>query len=461
MNWHGSQELLLVILAIAIEMEPDALPPALDSERDKLVDVLRSESLKLMPPLALNSADLRLSQCTALILASYTWCMKEDLVQIARRWNDLAKLIWNEMRSSDMNNGHLESTARIGRAIQLQATVLDLLHHSRVSWPVDAETHTNPALSPLCYASPTTEFGSCTNASSRAHDYFSLFFPLLGLLQNVLSSARDLESMKRIRDSLELFYLDFPPELLEFSSAKSPYQIEAMIWFHGIFILTFVRQDLLDILIDETLPMRDDFYSVLEHAILLGEPFPTLLRLDPGLRQISPATVFLINLSSTIIASAMWQFHCCIDLDTSSTLLVDPPESLVVIMRHHQEALKALTGQKSRYDLEFIGAISDILSSLCTGLTSETYQTLQKSLYVVAHYCWHDDGNGISRLATGARGGIVQTRAMSANITMLCRVQLPPVAEPEDVIMRRATIQALCSPEARICQGCFDLSIQF
>lgn len=98
--------------------------------------------------------------------------------------------------------------------------------------------------------------------------------------------------MKRIRDSLELFYLDFPPELLEFSSAKSPYQIEAMIWFHGIFILTcecscgsffhlplslhidslkVVRQDLLDILIDETLPMRDDFYSVLEHAILLGE----------------------------------------------------------------------------------------------------------------------------------------------------------------------------------------------
>lgn len=112
MNRHGSQELLLVILAIAIEMEPDALPPALDSERDKLVDVLRLESLKLMPPLALNSADLRLSQCTALILASYTWCMKEDLVQIARRWNDLAKLIWNDMRSNDMNNVYSESTAR-------------------------------------------------------------------------------------------------------------------------------------------------------------------------------------------------------------------------------------------------------------------------------------------------------------------------------------------------------------
>ncbi|KAM0420363.1 hypothetical protein ACHAPT_011905 [Fusarium lateritium] len=217
MGRHGSQELLLVILAIAIEMDPEYLPPALHSEWDMLIDVLRSESLKLVPPLALTSADLSLSQCTALTLASYTWCMKEDLVQAARRWNNLAKLIWNEMRLSDMTNMCLESTARIGRAIQIQATVLDLLHHSHVSWPVGAETRTNPALSPQPYASPTTEFGSCSNTSGGGHDYFSLFTPLLSLLQSVLNS------------------------------------------------------DLLDILVDETLPMHNDFYFVLEHATLLGE----------------------------------------------------------------------------------------------------------------------------------------------------------------------------------------------
>ncbi|KAF4956242.1 hypothetical protein FSARC_11641 [Fusarium sarcochroum] len=210
-----------------------------------------------------------------------------------------------------------------------------------------------------------TEFGSCATAASDRHEYFAIFVPLLRLLQTILSSPRDIDSMDGIRDSLEQYYLNFPPDLLEFSSIKFMYQLEAMIWFHGIFILTFVRQDLLEILIDEALPLQDEFYFAPEHAILLGEALPTLLQLDSALQRISPATVFFINLPSTIMASAMWRFHCLIDLDTTSPVVIDIPESLVVNVTFHQEVLQALSNLGSKCDIKFIRTMSDILSVLC------------------------------------------------------------------------------------------------
>lgn len=45
---------------------------------------------------------------------------------------------------------------------------------------------------------------------------------------------------EEIRDDLEDYYLQFPQHLLEFSSLTRAYHAEAMIWLHGIFIISCI-----------------------------------------------------------------------------------------------------------------------------------------------------------------------------------------------------------------------------
>ncbi|KAF5598364.1 hypothetical protein FPCIR_3187 [Fusarium pseudocircinatum] len=266
-----SQELPLALLAIVIELELGCLPPALTNAKQILVDSLRIEFLKRVPTLAWKSTDLGFTQCVALLLASHIWSLKEDLVQIAHRWNNLAKLIWSEIRTSETARDAPELAISIGTAIEFQATrVLDLLHYSRISWSVPAEAYIPAARRVESHMPPNTATGSNQTVQSCRHGFFPMFLPLTNILRRVLTS-RDPDAMDCIRDSLELFYLEFPPDLLNFSCVKFVYQLEVMIWFHGIFIITFVRQDLLSILTDETLSSHKSFYSALEHALLLGD----------------------------------------------------------------------------------------------------------------------------------------------------------------------------------------------
>lgn len=46
------------------------------------------------------------------------------------------------------------------------------------------------------------------------------------------------DEVNQIHLDLEDYYLSFPSHLLEFSSLTHSYQAEAMIWLHGIFIIS-------------------------------------------------------------------------------------------------------------------------------------------------------------------------------------------------------------------------------
>ena len=110
----------------------------------------------------------------------------------------------------------------------------------------------------------------------------------------ILDLALSLEpcesSVRRVRDLLEVYYINFPPRLLAFSAVNHIHEAEAMIWLHGIHIvagkprsaslhqeqgrlLTVAERglDLIDMFFDESLPSQAAFYTCYEHAILMAE----------------------------------------------------------------------------------------------------------------------------------------------------------------------------------------------
>jgi len=97
-----------------------------------------------------------------------------------------------------------------------------------------------------------------------------------------------------VRDNLEVYFLQFPVSLLEYRSLKYAYQAEAMVWFHGIYMLTCtllaqimavaathgslliayfpdVHRDLSGLLSSSVLSSTLEFFSAFDHSILLGE----------------------------------------------------------------------------------------------------------------------------------------------------------------------------------------------
>jgi hypothetical protein len=42
---------------------------------------------------------------------------------------------------------------------------------------------------------------------------------------------------REAKGRLETFFFEFPEDLLKFSSAKCAYQLEAMVWQHGLFLV--------------------------------------------------------------------------------------------------------------------------------------------------------------------------------------------------------------------------------
>ena len=94
-------ELCLAVLAIAIEVSPAHLGSSIQMNKNVIVDTLRIEFLRRIPPLAWKSTEINLYQCIALCLASFTWCLNEHIAEIAARWNGIAQVILNTLGSSE------------------------------------------------------------------------------------------------------------------------------------------------------------------------------------------------------------------------------------------------------------------------------------------------------------------------------------------------------------------------
>lgn len=90
-------ELTLALLAIALELYPSQLPGQVHENRALLIDTLRIEFLKRIPVITWKSTDVNCYQPLVLSLASFTWCMDEQLAAVAAQWNGVAQLLLNAL----------------------------------------------------------------------------------------------------------------------------------------------------------------------------------------------------------------------------------------------------------------------------------------------------------------------------------------------------------------------------
>lgn len=309
-----------------------------------------------------------------------------------------------------------------------------------------------------------------------------------------------------------MYYLDFPQHLMEFVSLNSVYEAEAIVWFHGIYMMTcmcssavsggpiashalqdakhgkcsFKRvltidfldgsSDILHILTHPDLCGTKEFYCAFEHALLLGEvgndshiPFaimtfftyvnqvlPYLFCLDRNLRTLGAATLQFLLISTSVVSSAIWQFHSAFASGDTMATVVSPdiPEALLVSVTSYEMVLKAMQQPNSRFGNIALQATSQILTSLTSGLNTETIRLVEECILGLTN-SWIDRP-GTVRLPSSMRS------RSSVGEAHIDRIGGLPIANEAAAASRRAAIKALCSPDVRVSKpGCFDISIQF
>lgn len=93
-------ELCNVLLAVGIELQSDSLRRQVLENKNIIIDCLRVEFLKQTPNLAWKSPAIKVGHCIGFLLASYVWCLDPQVFGIASRWNDLARVLLDDLQSS-------------------------------------------------------------------------------------------------------------------------------------------------------------------------------------------------------------------------------------------------------------------------------------------------------------------------------------------------------------------------
>ncbi|KAL4984984.1 hypothetical protein BDW68DRAFT_180170 [Aspergillus falconensis] len=228
----------------------------------------------------------------------------------------------------------------------------------------------------------------------KAHSFFELFEPFTRIVPLV---AQEPESgsptCRKAKRLLETFFFDFPEELLEFSRVKYPYQLEAMVWQHGLFLVLYSTKDFVNILRDAIYLQLPRLTHLLDHSLLLGEVLPSLLKLDPYMESISPGTMYFVFLSCAIHSLALRQFS------TQTTLEpICPPPKLLESCSIHLKFVEALEAYCRRCDLLVVREFQRLLTSTISTVTQGFASGPTMSCHVLYLYRWTTGGSGIVQL---------------------------------------------------------------
>ncbi|KAG4272944.1 hypothetical protein FPRO04_14598, partial [Fusarium proliferatum] len=438
-------ELSLALLAIGLELYSHLVHPDIQFQRSMIVDTLRIEFLSRIPPLTWKSAKLSYHQVVALSLASFTWCLDQELADVAGQWNGIAHVLLATLTKT--SNAPSSLVPHLQWIVEYQAVVLMFIQgETVVSTPTIAQTaqgllpHTVFNAASDVVSSPSTA-GSPENIKT---EYFQLFRPLLKLLHetNQAHESRGGNDASAIRGKLEDYYLDFPSHLLEYSSLTKPYQAEAMIWLHGIFLISYIPALPAKILAEHAMLTTSSFYSAFEHAYLIGEARLQslwLYALDPRMSALSPATVNFLILSGAVVSLALELFRG--DMGGSSRLsqpAVDPPPGLLSVGTALASMLQQLLNVGGRFNLTSLEAVRVRLEELCNGLGAPP-----GDLTLGVPYGSHTSEADLGPESLPQASGTI-------------------LLSEDDRSLGCDAIMALCAPEARACRaGCFDLAIQF
>ncbi|QGA14829.1 hypothetical protein EYB26_002485 [Talaromyces marneffei] len=452
-------ELLYALLAISLELLPYNDGVDYENERALAKDTLRMSALALTPNLSWKSRQVKLCNSLCLLFLSYTYCLSSEFVEIAIRWNHLAWVIFNDqVRGRDCTSAEHEVERRTAMGLSFQDSILALLHHER---PPASKTGSRCCSMPfipddLWHGGISREqfamHQESTTTTNPQHSYFQLYCPLVQLLNYVLDNYA--ERNRNWELAIELakdFFFDFPPQLLNFNALSLLYQAESMIWLHGIFLILYGDMDLLNLLLDPQFLQHTEFADLLDHSLLIAEVLPHLIRLDPYLTCLSPASVYFVVLSSVIQCLALRQYISLADGLENPAIVV--PEKLDNSSRIHLKVLSLLHENVGRWEHPVVSEIYRLLL-YCTSQALDRSSTNHSkiSALVLMQYRWCGHGTGILALSN--------TAALSE-----WTFPVPPDEEiwswnGELEVTLYAVVTRLCDPTMRMCQpGYFDLSL--
>ncbi|KXJ88863.1 hypothetical protein Micbo1qcDRAFT_197173 [Microdochium bolleyi] len=427
-------EFSLALLAFALELCPVSFPIHVELDRHVIIDTLRIDFLGRIPSLTQRSARVSYYHPLALTLASAVWCHNPDLAALCAQWNSLAQLLVDLVSESPhvhFVTPHMKSHLQL--LVQHQAASLQFLQ------------------SKPCLYGNQCHLGVVPGAtdSSAVPTYFSLTTPLSNLMHRACTirsngmdaSPDDAILAIDIRLALEDYYLSLPPSMLGIASLACTYQAEAIVWLHGIFIITFIGS-VPETSMSSTHVLRDPaFFSAFEHALLLGEVLPNLLSNMAQAIGLSAMTVQLIIVSSATLVGVLRLFHTTSTDTAGATITVfrPVPQVLTECIRMHRQALEALLQIPARFNAKVLKATAKCLSLLSRDIEALDWPAISRAAHQMTGACL-DSPVGDGDLINNA----------------MCLPDEAAAAEG------RLAIEALCDPAARVCRpGHLDLSIQF
>lgn len=471
-----SKELLCSLLSVAIRSLKQMLPPERFEEADILHDALKQNALSSIPALVWRSSEQRLSHALSLLILSGSSCFTVPTLEIAERWGSLASLIWRDMSHGspvDMDVSS-ELQRRSIAAISVLDRTLSLLHYSRSpTYAIQTSQHQikSPTLQipliddSLWHSNRYTSGDKFhLQALTTGESYFNLFLPLLSPLDELLINGDGGSATRtKLTAQLEDYFLSFPVSLMNYENIKYIFQVEAMMWMHGIYILLDASLDFPTLLLDRNWPKTPGFIAALEHSLLLGEALPTIIRIKPYLHPTSPATVMFVLLSSIVQSIACSQFNPSHFLDTQHDQ-PQLPATLKTSVSRHIEFLSQIRVPSSPYNHPMIRIVHTILQHSYDSASRSSTAFSQLSLsppptQELKYYRFIPSGTGIVPLGESWADAL-----WNATVE---KYQVKPMISDFDSGQNQRervchAINVIADPTARICQeGYFDLNIRY
>ncbi|KAJ0415412.1 hypothetical protein BJY00DRAFT_293540 [Aspergillus carlsbadensis] len=424
------RSLRYVLHAVSLELYGYSFPTHMQPQLQASRRILQDKALSLATRMNLNDDKGVLADALCLLLLSYTWCMTQQSAAISLRWCSLADVFLHDIQGSfkDSSSALEELVERAIIALRLHQSTLFLTHDCLGKWPNCRplrQTNQQPV--------------------AKGNSFFDLFEPFTHIIPLVAQEpASGSSTWREAKRRLETFFFDFPEDLLKFGSAKYAYQLEAMVWHHGLFLVLYSTKDFSNLLRDPTHLQPARFTHLLDHSLLLGEVLPSLLRLDPYMESISPGTVYFVFLSCAIHCLALHQFP--------HQATPPPPPKLLRSCSSHLEIIDALEAYCRRCDVLLVREFQRLLTSTISTVTEGFAPGPIMSCHVLYLYRW-----------TAGGSGMVQLKERDA------LREWAFIDKPTDPLWNgttgadRVLVQAiceLCDDRRRICEaGFFDLSI--
>ncbi|KAL2817629.1 hypothetical protein BJX63DRAFT_385553 [Aspergillus granulosus] len=444
-----SPALRCTLLAVALELYGYRFPSHIQPDLQGSRCILQDRALALATSVDLKDGSTLLSHVMCLLLLSYTWCMTQRSAAASIRWCSLAKINFDELEilSKNCTSALGESRRRTSTALRLQQSTLLLTHNCIGKWSDLGLPQVRHVEDDCRKLDSSQQVDPVLDGTDQT--FFALFEPLTKVIPlTVRESKIETPSWRQVKRLLEMYFFNFPESLLQFRNAQYPYQLEAMVWMHGLFLVLYSTRDFVDLLKNQTYLQLPRFAHLLDHSLLLGEVLPSLMTLDPYLESISPGTIYFVFLSCIIQSLALHQFS-----PQATSGHTPAPKKLLESCSVHLKLIDSLEAYSRKCDLLVVREFQRLLATTIDSVTRGFYSGPTMSCHVLYLYRWTEQGSGIIQL--NEEDGLAEWGFEDKPTDPVWNIR-----PGTDAIALLPVICGLCDDGRRICEeGFFDLSI--